>query len=133
MRVGNRVLNTVTDKLGVVILDDLQICDTLDGVLVVYEGTILGMETDPRNLKDLGPENAMADPDKCGAFTEDACLFLALSGDKWECLRFSKFRHQLILKKFRNEIRAKREPVEMFPFCQLGGREGDWGEKDEGR
>lgn len=111
------VRNTETGILGVVVTDPWDVCGD-DEVPVVYEGQTGFSGTDRGVLEDFGPENAIADAEKCGAGKgAECCIFLTFKDADWTCQRFGGLRYQLIFAKER--MSAKREPVEMFPNCQL--------------
>jgi hypothetical protein len=116
MNIGTVVEHKGDGTRGVVVSNFLGSC-TDEEIPVVWEGTNYFSGTDPNELTVIGPENAVADKDKCGSGEgEKACIFLVYSSSKgFECQRFGLLRNDLI---FRN-MRAKRHPVEMFPNCQL--------------
>lgn len=118
MTPGTIVKNKVTKKLGVVVTDPFDVC-TDNEVPVVYEGTTASVGTDSRNLESLGHENAQADPKKCGAGQgENCCIFLTAGANGFECGRFGSIRWSIIFRKER--MVAQRDPVQLFPNCQLG-------------
>lgn len=87
-------------------------------VPVVYEGSTAFFGTDVGDLEVIGPENAEADIEKCGADKgEECCIFMAMGSDGLSCERFGNLRYDLIFRK--DQMRAKREPTELFPDCQL--------------
>ncbi len=114
---GIVVENKETGNMGVVVNDPFGVC-TDSETPVVYEGTTGFSGTDTKKLKAIGPENAQANPKKCGAGQgEKACIFLALGVDGFSCERFGSLRYIIVSKK--EGMRAKREPTELYPNCQL--------------
>jgi hypothetical protein len=113
------VKNRETGKFGVVVSDLPAYLSVLGPgeVSVVYDGSTVADGTDPESLEIIGPENAVADLQKCGAGKgADCCIFLVLDGKKgFECQRFGEMRWTLVFR----EMNAKREPKELFPRCQL--------------
>jgi len=114
------VRNKETGRIGVT-CDDLPVpltrC-TPQETPVVYggEATLTGITTEL--LEIIGPENAKAEPDRCGAGREEeCCVFLVLKGGKFECQRFGSLRWDLI--SLKEGMNAKREPVKSYPFCQF--------------
>ncbi len=111
------VKNKKTSKQGVTVNDSFNICGSWEA-LVVYEGTTYGLGTDEKDLEIVGPEDAaIRDPKKCGAGRgEKCCIFLVVGTDGFECQRFGQLRTSI---QFRSGMVAKREPLMMFPDCQL--------------
>lgn len=112
------VKNTGSGKIGVVCPDmsGMMNCNGPEEVGVVYEGSTTSSGTDWRDLEIIGPENAVADLDKCGGGQgEKACIFMVVGGDGIRCERFGNLRWSLIFSK----MNAKRNPAELFPKCQL--------------
>ncbi|MBI2098561.1 MAG: hypothetical protein HYT49_02790 [Candidatus Wildermuthbacteria bacterium] len=112
------VRNKETGATGVVCPDlpgPLSV-DGPDEVGVVYDGETTAHGTDFRVLEVVGPENAVADLDKCGAGKgEQACIFLTIGSKGVECQRFGNLRWSLIFR----TMKAKRHPEKLFPECQL--------------
>lgn len=88
-------------------------------VSVVYDGDSVAIGTDWNKLEIVGPENAVADLQKCGAGKgEECCIFLVIDGPRGcRCQRFGEMRWSLLFK----TINAKRNPKELFSRCQLSG------------
>jgi len=64
----------------------------------------------------IGPENAIADPKKCGAgLGKECCIFLVAGSNGFECARYSSMRYDL---QFRT-MNAKRDPSAPYPLCQI--------------
>ncbi len=104
-------------QLGVVCPDFMNCCEPGE-IPVVYDGASGFMGTDEALLEVVGPENAIADPKKCGAGREaDCCIFLVVGPKGFECERFGSLRFTLIFKK--DTMHAKREPTALFPRCYL--------------
>ena len=113
------VRNKKTGKKGVTV-DDLPApldCCLPEETPVVYEGETVVVGTLTEDLEVIGPENAIADLKKCGAGTDKCCIFLTIGREGPECQRFGPLRFQLIMRK--EQMRAQREPVELYPACQL--------------
>lgn len=113
---GTLVRNIKTGEKGVTVTDRFGTC-TPDEISVVYEGTSSSLGTHYQDLKVIGPENAQADLKKCGASTEDCCVFLVVGAEGPECERFGSLRWDIIFKK--DKMRAIREPTALYPECQL--------------
>jgi len=115
-----RVRNTKTGSLGVTV-DDLagllSCCDPGETPVVFDgQGGFTGIQTE--DLEVLGPENAIADLQRCGAGKgADCCIFLASGPEGVSCQRFGELRYDIIFRK--EKMNAKREPTEPFPGCQL--------------
>ncbi len=89
-----------------------------DEVPVVYSGSTVANAVDWKNLEILGPENAIADVEKCGAGKgEQCCIFLSINAGKPKCQRFGDLRWYLIFNT--RHMTAKRHPGEIFPGCQF--------------
>ena len=104
--------------LGVVCPDlpGLLSCNGPEEVSVVYDGDTAALGTDWRDLELVGPENAVADLEKCGAGRgEDACIFLTVAGGGAVCERFGAMRSNLIFR----TMNAKRNPAQLYPRCQI--------------
>ena len=109
------VVKNKDGHLGVVITDSFGCCGD-DEIPVVYDGINYYSGTDYRELEVVGPENAKADPEKCGAGTgEQCCIFLVVGSEGFECQRFGSMRNTLIFR----EMKAKRHPTQLYPYCQL--------------
>mgnify|MGYP001560372332 FL=1 len=112
--------NKKSGSVGVVCPDlgGMLSCCNDDEVPVVYEGTTASCGTIFDQLEIVGPENALADREKCGAGKgKDCCIFLAVGANGFECQRFGNLRWDLVFRK--SAMNAKREPIEMFPNCQF--------------
>lgn len=112
-KIGTRVRNIKDNREGVVVFDPWACC-TDEEIPVVYDnqegflGTLIG------DLKDLGPENAVPEPDRCGAGRgADCCIFLVCGANGFECQRHGSMRYSLIFK----TMTAKRSPTAPFPKC----------------
>lgn len=117
LQIGTKVRNKETEKIGVVINDTYRCCGENE-LLVVYENDVYALGTDISNLENLGPENAQADPEKCGANQNGkCCLFLACDPTGYSCTRFTTRRDGVILSA--NGKTLKRVPDKMYPYCQL--------------
>ena len=112
------VRNKETGSIGVTCRDlpGPLSCNGPGEVSVVYDGTTVALGTDCMDLKIIGPENAVADLDKCGAGKgEETCIFLVVRHNGAECQRFGSLRWDLIFR----TMRAKRHPEKLFPKCQF--------------
>jgi hypothetical protein len=113
------VRNTETGERGVVVNDFpgmLRVCDHTE-IPVVYEGSSGFFGTDYQKLEYIGFEEAVPDLQRCGAGKgEECCKFLTAGPGGLVCERFGQFRNTLL---FKNDMTAKREPVELFPACQI--------------
>ncbi|MDD5290399.1 MAG: hypothetical protein PHT40_04385 [Patescibacteria group bacterium] len=103
-------------KVGVVISDDFALCEP-DQANVVFDGVSYSEATDIKDLEKIGPENAVADPKKCGAGKGSECCIFLTKSKGFTCERFGSLRNRLIFLK--DSMHAKREPTAMFPKCQL--------------
>jgi hypothetical protein len=113
------VRNKKTGKKGVTV-DDLPSpldCCSPEETPVVYEGETVVIGTLTEDLEIIGLENAIADLKKCGAGTDKCCIFLTIGSKGPECERFGPLRFQIIMRK--EQMRAQREPTELYPNCQL--------------
>ena len=111
------VKNKKTKINGVVIEDSYGRCG-LGTVFVVNEGTNWPVETNVENLEIIGLENAKASFEKCGGEKgKEACIFLIPGKKGFECQRFGPMRDNLLA--LRKSMKAKREPLELYPNCQL--------------
>jgi hypothetical protein len=85
---------------------------------VVYDNAQGFSGTETSNLRIIGPENAVAEPAKCGAgLGAECCIFLTAGKDGFCCERYGDLRFTLIFKK--SDMTAKREPLAPFPQCQI--------------
>lgn len=112
------VRNKKTGKKGVTIDDapDVVHCCSDEETPVVYEGETTSKRTRTEDLEVIGPENAIADMEKCGAGTgRKCCIFL--TGDRPGCARFGELRFYILERK--KQMKAQREPTEPYPKCQL--------------
>lgn len=109
------VKDTATGRLGVV-CPDLMGCCADNETPVVFNGETSFEGTPTQQLEIIGPENAIADPKKCGAGSEECCIFLTCGATGFNCERHSTLRYTLMFK----EMKAKRHPAEPFPLCQTG-------------
>lgn len=114
------VVRGTDGRLGVV-APDLPgwLGDNEPGEVTVYWYGEAGTHSniDPSTLEIVGPENAVASINRCGAgLGEMTCRFLTMLGDTPTCMRFGDLRWTLI---FASHMRAKREPREAYPDCQL--------------
>lgn len=112
------IVQHITGRKGVVVPDlpgPLN-CNGPEEVGVVYEGAVSFTGTDYKNLTIIGPENAVADLEKCGAGRgPECCKFLVVGMGGPECQRFGTLRWTLVFK----TMKAEREPTEPYPLCQL--------------
>lgn len=115
------VVNLEGDKRGVTTVDFMSCCHP-DETPVVWEGNGFSTGTWTNQLKVIGPEKAVGDPDRCGAGRgEQCCIFLICGAQGFECARFSSMRVPLIFR--RDKMTAKRQPTESYPNCQLNLRQ----------
>jgi hypothetical protein len=116
MNIQTVVRNMKDGRLGVVVYDNYGCCSE-DEVPVVYDGTTYFSGTDRNLLEVVGPENAVAEPKKCGAGRgAECCKFLVMGPGGFECQRFGEMRDALI---FKSDMTAQRQPAELYPMCQL--------------
>lgn len=115
IQIGTLVENT-EGKRGVVAPENppYVTTDFPGNVLVGWEGSTSLREEEVADLTVIGPENAAADLEKCGAGTSRACIFLAAGEDGITCQRFNRLRMPLIMA----TMKATRHPKAMFPACQ---------------
>lgn len=113
------VRNKQTGKTGVTVDDapGMLSCCSNEETPVVYEGYTAFMGTPTDILEVMGSENAKADLKKCGAGTENCCIFLTVGRSGPECERFGQLRFDIIMRK--ESMNAKREPTKLYPKCQL--------------
>lgn len=99
---------------GVTVTDLMSCCHEEETPVVWYGAKgFKGTWTD--ELTVIGPENAVAEPTKCGAGKEAACCIFITAGVKgFVCERHTDMRHSLIFR----SMSAKRHPVKPFPECQ---------------
>lgn len=117
MRSQTVVQHSSTDRKGVVVTDSFGVCGDLE-VPVVFEGENVFLGMSISELKIIGPENAKATLEKCGAGKGAACcIFLIMGANGPECVRFGGLRWQIISRK--EFMNAQREPTELYPNCQL--------------
>ena len=115
IKVQTKVRHVPSGRIGVV-CPDLVNCCTPEETPVVYEGETGFLGTETVELEILGPENAVPDPQRCGAGQgENCCIFLTCGPNGFCCERFSSLRYDLIFK----TMSAKRQPVEMYPGCMF--------------
>lgn len=113
-------------QLGVVIPDPFKVC-TPEETFVVWDGYDVARGVLTAELKVIGPENARADPIKCGdGQGKNCCIFLTPSwprGDPpaplYDCSRFGLLRLSLIGNGVTGKIGAQRHPTQLYPGCQL--------------
>ena len=61
-------------------------CCTPDETPVVWDGNGVSSGTPTEELEVLGPEESVADPEKCGAGKgADCCIFMAVGSDGFTC------------------------------------------------
>lgn len=114
---GTKVKHLTSGRLGVTVADPYRML--ADGeAAVVLEGDEDETAIPLAELEDLGPENAVADPERCGQGSERCCIFLAF-GDGWRCSRFVDVREMILQRHRAGTMNAKRFPTQMFPACQL--------------
>jgi hypothetical protein len=114
------VLNKKTGKKGVTVDDapGMLYCCSDEETPVAYEGDTAFMGTLTKDLKVIGPENAVADLKKCGAGKgKQCCIFLSVGRNGAECERHGSLRFDIIMRK--EKMSAQREPTEPYPKCQL--------------
>lgn len=115
MQLQTLVKHKGTGRLGVVTQDCMSCCDEGE-VPVVFEGTTFFEGTPEGDLEVIGPENAVADMDKCGAGQgEKCCMFLVVDANGPSCQRFGRMRNDLTFR----TMTAKRNPNLLFPNCRL--------------
>ena len=113
---GTKVNNRMEGKIGVIVNDPHRCCGA-EEVLVVYDGDPIALGTDMSILENLGPENAKADPKRCGANQGGkCCLFLAIDQEGMVCTRFTTRRDGILLVP---TTKSEKNPIEMYPDCQL--------------
>lgn len=117
------IVETSEGLRGVVVGDMMNCCSEDETPVVFYGAT--GFEGTPTDmLREVGPENAVADLEKCGARQgAKCCRFLTVGAKGPRCERHSTLRYSLIFK----EMNAKRHPVKAFPLCQDLSDDGDAG------
>ena len=112
---GHIVKHKETGAQGVAVSDFMNCCSDTE-TPVVWNGEKAFEGTDTGLLEDLGAENAIPDPVKCGAGKgADCCIFLVAGPKGFECARYQSLRYSLIFRK--DSMNAKREPVEAYPAC----------------
>ena len=117
MKIQTVVRYLESGKKGVVVSDPFGSCSP-DEVPVVFQGHTASMGIPLDELEVIGPENAIADPERCGAGKGDqCCIFLVWGGNDWECCRFGPLRYSIIFRK--EKMGAKRHPIDLYPNCQL--------------
>jgi hypothetical protein len=113
-------LQTIVEKEGKrgVVCHDCMVCGD-DETPVVWDCSDGFVGTNTDSLTVIGPENAVADPEKCGAGKgEDACKFLVFGAEGERCERYGSLRYSLMFR----QMTAKREPILPYPQCQLEPR-----------
>ncbi len=111
-----------TGRVGVTCPDFMSCCAD-DETPVVFDGAAAFCGTLTDELEVIGLEQAVAEPGKCGAGPgSDCCLFLVVGRKGFECERFGSLRFTLQFKK--KSMSARREPVRLFPLCQLTAEKG---------
>ena len=94
--------------LGVVVRDSFGCCSSTE-VPVVYHGESGFLGTEETDLEMVGPENAIADFQKCGAGQgAECCMFLTVGSNGSNCERHSSMRYSLLVK---SGMVAQRHPV----------------------
>lgn len=99
---------------------DFMACCGPNESAVFYDGETAFEGADASRLTVLGPENAEPDMAKCGAGTEDCCIFLTMT-DKPVCQRFTAMRWTLMFR----EMKATRHPAEAYPACMNCGAKAE--------
>ena len=94
----------------------LLLSDGDDELSVVYDGgegpVTLNRVGGREAFEVLGPENAEATPEKCGAGKgPECCIFLVVGSQGFECARYGSMRHTLQFK----TMNAKRDPFSSLP------------------
>ena len=111
-----RVRHLPDNHLGVTV-DDFMNCCAENETPVVYDGETSFLGTETADLEDLGPENAQADLNACGAGRgADCCRYLTVGPEGPCCERFGELRYTLI---FKRDMTAQRDPAEPFPQCKI--------------
>lgn len=91
--------------------------DDEDGITVVFPPSTVAVTVNDDLLEMVGPENAVADAEKCGAGRGKlACMYLTSAKDGLRCDRFSVERWPVF---FAMRAHNLREPAEAYPTCQL--------------
>lgn len=119
MKAGTKVKHKETGRLGVVVEDHFNCCDLRIEVPVVWDGQDWYQGSDPQTFEDLGPEDPQPSLERCGAGSEEACIFLCASGQGLECQRFGPLREPILTKHRTKKMTAARNPMGIFPGCQL--------------
>ena len=113
------VKDKMTGRFGVTVKDlpGMLSCCTSEETPVVFEGHNASTGILTEDLEIIGPERALADPEKCGAGKGKSCCIFLTVGRGFICERFGELRWDLIFRK--EKMNSKREPTELFPKCQL--------------
>lgn len=97
---------------------DIMSCCSDDQTPVVYDGDSFSTGTSTDTLKVIGPENAQADPGKCGAGRgADCCIFITCGAKGFVCERHTDMRYSLIFRA--DKMTAQRQPTNPYPACQF--------------
>lgn len=114
-----KVRNKTTNKEGVLLPTIYLLTMDGDDELSVSYGdggsATLNIEGGRENFELLGPEDAIADPTKCGAGKGKACCkFLVVGSNGFECARNGSLHYTIIFK----QMTATMEPSSLYPHCQ---------------
>ncbi len=114
------VRHVPTGKIGVVIQEPFEpfgSCDPEQEAPVVFDGTTSWCAVSLTELEKIGPEQAIADWEKCGAGNgRECCMFLAGSPTGGlKCQRFGPLRWVILF----TPMGAKRHPRALYTACQL--------------
>jgi hypothetical protein len=114
------VKHTPSGRMGVVVPDLLGVCSSQE-VAVVLEGEIAVVRILLMDLKEIGPENAIADYSKCGVGEgeERCCVFFSWGPNGPLCDRFAAYRYYIMSRVRAGEMNAQRVPTALYPDCQL--------------
>jgi hypothetical protein len=114
------VRHKTSGKIGVLLPTIyILLSDGDDELSVAYDGETpitLNCEGGRDAFEIVGPENAVPDPQRCGAGQgEHCCVFLTCGPNGFECERHGPLRYTLQFK----EMTAKRNPLTLYPECML--------------
>lgn len=97
---------------------DFMNCCGANETPVVWEGQTAFEGTFTRDLKLIGPENAVAEPVACGLGRgSQCCIFLTADNGGFRCNRHSWTRYAIIFAS--DQMLAQRHPTAIYPRCKL--------------